>query len=84
MSSILITASDGRLTVWDLWALGERLCSIDLTDATVPLALSAPAGTAVSRHVLLAGSRVVCDYGCLVKTIQMPLPETPRIVLKHH
>lgn len=73
-SSVLLTAEGGRLTVWDLSAHGERLCTLALTDASVPLALSVPAGSSTTSHLLLAGARVVCDLGCLVKTVVLPLP----------
>lgn len=76
-SSILITASNATLTAWDLLAKGERLRTISLQDASVPVALSAAAGSSSTNRLLLDGRRVVCDLGRLVKAVSLPFPSAP-------
>lgn len=73
-SSILITAAVGQLTVWDLQTQGERLRTINLTDDTVPLAMTPQAGSLATNRLLLHGNRVLCDLGCLIKTVVLPFP----------
>ena len=78
-SSILVTASNGALTAWDLIAFGERLRSIPLIDDRVPVwPLTTAAASATTTHLILDRNNVVCNYGPLIKTVELPFP--PRLL----
>eukprot|EP00035_Acanthoeca_spectabilis_P014459 m.276454 g.276454 ORF g.276454 m.276454 type:complete len:288 (+) comp16143_c1_seq7:4146-5009(+) len=72
-SSVLITASDGALTAWNLLGHVERLRRIPLADDHEP----EDASGSSTRLLALHNDTVICDLGTLVKTIKLPFPSPP-------
>eukprot|EP00041_Stephanoeca_diplocostata_P036511 m.1336988 g.1336988 ORF g.1336988 m.1336988 type:complete len:1474 (-) comp24881_c0_seq3:488-4909(-) len=84
LSSVLVTACDGVLTAWDLLGNAELLRSIPLVDDTVPDPSSGKSARlrgrstqpdcTVTNHLVAHGNRVICDLGCLIKSVDLPFP----------
>lgn len=83
-SSVLVTASEGALSVWDLLGRGELLRSIPLIDdETVPLGMRTSAGSSVTNHLELAPDQntVVCDVGRNLALVELPFPRATSKIL---
>eukprot|EP00053_Salpingoeca_punica_P019472 m.197156 g.197156 ORF g.197156 m.197156 type:complete len:1190 (+) comp17660_c1_seq4:253-3822(+) len=75
-TSILVTVTDGKVTCWDISGGGERLRTFPLSDDTVsPMVMMDASGSSNTHNVLLVGSRLICDYGRLIKSVALPFPQ---------
>jgi WD40 repeat protein len=72
-SSVLITASDGALTAWNLLGHVERLRTVSLANDHEPTNEGGVAGT---RHLAIHNGTVFCDLGSHVKAVKLPFPST--------